>query len=125
MQKTSTPVIGEYFENGIKITVLEGFTEIVPKNSKLKNRKLIKRSKRYADEFYNRMLREWCAKGIKRVQALAAHSTYSEFWFEKRKQGQVLVSYQEYTATISIAMQSVENTEQLNKITAKYVGSNT
>lgn len=122
MQKTSIPVIGEYFENGIKITVLKGFIEIVPKNTRLKNRKLNRSNQRYVDEFYNRMLREWCAEGTKRLQALVAHTAYSESWFKKRKQGVLPISYQEYSTIISPAMQSVENTEQLSKIAAKYAG---
>lgn len=119
---TKPEIIDQYTENGITIKVLKGFKEITPRNSTLSNRKPIRQGTKFADEHYNRLLREWCAKKLGRIKTIAEHSSYSMSWFEKRKNGAKILNYADYRSIVLPAMQSVEEAEKLHALAVKYAG---
>lgn len=116
--KDKLEVINEYFENGIKIRVLKGFTEIKPRTkSKYSSPN---RGTKHASSFYNNKLREWCESKQGRMQALVEKSSMSLSWYQKRRYGSLLLSEYDFKKIIQPAMTKVEHDEQLALITKKH-----
>ena len=122
MTTKTHPVINEYFENGIKITVLEGFKEIVPRNSQLQKTQRRNFQTSFAQDTHNQALKKWCNEKLGRIKALAEHSPYSQSWFEKRKNGAKPISDEEYKRIIAPAIHRTEQTEKLHQLAVKYAG---
>lgn len=116
--KDKLEVIDEYFENGIRIKVLKGFTGIKPKTKSNCNSPI--RDTKHASSFYNNKLREWCESKQGRMKALVENSPMSLSWYQKRRYGSLLLSEYDFKKIIQPAMAKVEHDEQLALITKKH-----
>lgn len=111
MQAIKQQIASEYYENGLKITVLQGFSEIIPRNSRLTPDKP-RYSTQFAVDSFNQKLRQWCDVRKGRMQDLAKHAVVSESWFSKRRYGSRNLKEYDY---INIVQPAMFRTEQWEK----------
>lgn len=104
-------VEAEYYENGQKITVIKGFSEITPRNANLRS-SCAKYSTKYASLSFNQQLRIWCALRKGRMQDLARLSAFSESWYSKRRYGSHVLKQHHYAMHVLPAMHKIEEIER-------------
>lgn len=113
MNESKLEIIDEYFENGIKIKVLKGFTEIKPRNVNLEYPDRIKDSVKYANNYYNQKLRDWCSSRQGRMKEITENSPMSLSWFSQRRYGSRILHRHDYEKIVQPAMKKVEQNEAL------------
>lgn len=109
MQKLD--IIDEYEENGITIKVLKGFTEIRPRNTCLEQHHRVKDSIKFANNYYNQKLRDWCSSRQGRMKEITDNSPMSLSWFSQRRYGSRILHKHDYEKIVQPAMHKVEQNE--------------
>lgn len=105
-------IIDEYFENGVKIKVLKGFSEIHPRNTCLEQNHRVKDSIKFANNYYNQKLRDWCSSRQGRMKEITDNSPMSLSWFSQRRYGSRILHKHDYEKIVLPAMRKVELSEQ-------------